>query len=74
MINYKGQWGYHPLLVSEDVAEFAYRPTLCRKTHRVVVVRKNLFVEKGEQVLFDDIRYFFHITNDESTSVDEIVF
>jgi len=73
-INYKGQWGYHPLLVSEDVAEFAYRPTLCRKTHRVVVVRKNLSVEKGERVLFDDIRYFFHITNDGSTSADEIVF
>ena len=61
-------------LVSEDVAEFAYRPTLCEKTHRVVVVRKNLSVEKGEQVLFDDIRYFFYITNDGSTPADEIVF
>ena len=28
------------------------------------MVRENLSVEKGEQVLFDDIRYFFYITND----------
>jgi len=35
----------------------------------VVVVRKNLSVEKGEQRLFEDIRYFFYITNDwEKTS------
>ncbi len=61
-------------LQSEDVAEFAYRPTACQKTYRVVVVRKNLSVERGEQVLFDDIRYFFYITNDTSTAADEIVF
>lgn len=61
-------------LASEQVAEFAYRPTRCEKTHRVVVVRKNLSVEKGEQVLFDDVRYFFYITNDGKTPADEVVF
>ena len=61
-------------LESEQVAEFAYRPTLCEKSYRVVVVRKNLSVEKGEQVLFDDVRYFFYITNDGETSADEVVF
>ncbi len=61
-------------LASEQVAEFAYRPTLCEQTYRVVVVRKNLSVEKGEQVLFDDIRYFFYITNDWTTPASEIVF
>ena len=61
-------------LVSEQVAEFAYRPTLCRQTYRVVVVRKNLSVEKGEQVLFDNIRYFFHLTNDRTTAASEVVF
>ena len=29
-----------------------------------MIVRKNLSVEKGEQVLFDDYRYFFYLTND----------
>ena len=61
-------------LSSEEVAEFDYSPTFCEKTYRLVVVRKNLSVEKGEQVLFDDIRYFFYITNDWDTSAREIVF
>ena len=61
-------------LVSEEVAEFSYRPTQCQKRYRVVVVRKNLSVEKGEQVLFDDVRYFFYITNDYGTRADQIVF
>ena len=61
-------------LCSEDVAEFAYRPTACKKTYRVVVIRKNLSVERGERRLFDDIRYFFYITNDSRKSAAEIVF
>lgn len=61
-------------LSSEDVAEFAYQPTHCKKTYRVVVVRKNLSVAKGEQLLFDDVRYFFYITNDAESPADEIVF
>jgi hypothetical protein len=57
-------------LRSEDVAEFAYRPTNCHRTYRIVVLRKNLSVEKGEKVLFADIRYFFYISNDQiSTAV-----
>ena len=46
-------------LTSEQVAEFDYRPGQCKKAYRMVVVRKNLSVEKGETVLFDDIRYFW---------------
>ncbi len=61
-------------LQSEQVASFDYRPTACRKTYRMVVVRKNLSVEKGDAVLFDEIRYFFYITNDVVTPADEIVF
>jgi len=66
--------GYENIrLVSEQVAEFDYRPTQCLNTYRMVVVRKNLSVEKGEEVLFDDIRYFFYITNNRSKSKREIV-
>ena len=61
-------------LVSEDVAEFDYPPTLCDKAYRLVVIRKNLSVEKGEQVLFDEIRYFFYITNDWKISKEQVVF
>jgi len=60
-------------LSSEDVAEFEYSPVKCKKTYRIVVLRKNLSVERGEKVLFDDIRYFFYITNDHKSSRAEIV-
>ena len=59
-------------LQGEDVGEFAYRPGACDRDYRVVVVRKNLSVAKGEQVLFDDIRYFFYITN-RTDPADQIV-
>jgi Transposase DDE domain group 1 len=61
-------------LRSEDVAEFNYRPTACQQTYRLVVLRKNLSVEKGERVLFDDVRYFFYITNDWVSEAEEVVF
>jgi hypothetical protein len=61
-------------LVSEEVAEFNYQPTACKKEYRMVVVRKNLSVEKGQRHLFDTVVYFFYITNDWVSEADEIVF
>ena len=61
-------------LQSEHVAEFDYCPTHCSKTYRMVVVRKNLTVEKGESRLFDDVRYFFYISNDRKMTMQQIVF
>jgi hypothetical protein len=61
-------------LESEQVAEFDYRPVHCSKTYRMVVVRKNLTIEKGESRLFDDVRYFFYITNDREMTREEVVF
>jgi hypothetical protein len=61
-------------LVKESVAEFAYRPTLCKKTYRVVVVRKALEVHRGQRKLFDDGRYFFYITNEPEQPAAAIVF
>ncbi|MCP4676578.1 MAG: IS1380 family transposase [Deltaproteobacteria bacterium] len=60
-------------LESEEVAEFDYRPTKCRTSYRVVALKKNLSVERGERRLFDDIRWFFYITNDRTKSAAEIV-
>jgi len=56
------------------VAEFDYRPVKCKKTYRVVVLRKNLTIEKGDLALFDDIRYFFYITNDGLMTPQEVVY
>ena len=60
-------------LQSEQTAEFEYTPVKCSKSYRVVVLKKNLSVERGETVLFDDIRYFFYITNDPNASRAAIV-
>jgi hypothetical protein len=60
-------------LTSEDVAELSYQPGACRRPYRVIVVRKNISVERGEWALFDDIRFFFYITNDLATPADELV-
>jgi hypothetical protein len=58
---------------SEEVFEFEYQPVKCRRSYRVVVLRKNLSIEKGEVALFDDVRYFFYITNDRNLSCSEVV-
>jgi Transposase DDE domain group 1 len=61
-------------LNSEEVAEFEYRPLACRKTYRMIVVRKNISKEKGDVRLLDEIRYFFYITNDRASERADVVF
>jgi Transposase DDE domain group 1 len=61
-------------LQSEEVAEMPYRPTACQQTYRLVVVRKNLSVDKGGIWLYDDYRYFYYLSNDWQKSQAEIVF
>ena len=51
------------VLVGEDIAEIGYQPAKCGRKHRLVILRKNLSVKKGEKALLDEIRYFFYITN-----------
>ena len=51
------------VLVGEDVAEIDYQPHKCSRKYRLVIVRKNISVQKGEHALLDEIRYFFYITN-----------
>ncbi len=56
--------GYeNKVLTGESVAEIDYQPNKCSRSYRLIIVRKNISVKKGEQVLFDDKRYFFYITN-----------
>jgi hypothetical protein len=50
-------------LVGESLAEIQYKPAKCGQEYRVVILRKNISVQKGERALFDKVRYFFYITN-----------
>jgi len=56
--------GYKNLkLRGESYAEFDYQPVKCDRSYRVIVLRKEIDVEQGQQRLFDEVRYFFYITN-----------
>jgi len=58
---------------TEEVVEFSYRPGNCKRDYRVVALRKNISVERGENVLFSEYRYFFYITNDRDMTADQII-
>lgn len=58
---------------SEDLTEFEYTPLKCKRSYRVIALRKNLSVERGEEALFDEIRFLFYITNDFTLSAEEVV-
>lgn len=58
---------------SEMVAAFEHRPTACSKPYRIVALRKNLTISRGEDALIDDMMFFFFITNDWKTPADELV-
>lgn len=61
-------------LQGEDYAEFEYMPTACKRPYRMIVLRKNISHEKGEARLFDEIRYFFYISNDRAIDAEDVVF
>jgi hypothetical protein len=78
-IRHKEAWvrakGYKNIVLkSEDIAEFDYQPQACTRPYRMVVLRKNLSIERGETVLMDDVRYFFYITNDRDMSARDVVY
>jgi hypothetical protein len=41
-------------LVGETVADLDYQPHKCGRRYRLVVVCKNISVQKGEMVLFEE--------------------
>jgi hypothetical protein len=57
----------------EDVAEFAYQPGKCARAYRVIALRKNISKTRGENVLVDEIRYFFYVTTRTDLTAAEVV-
>ncbi len=67
--------GFETIHVLEEmIAEFEYRPTVCDRSYRVIVLRKRLGIDKAQLRLFEEYRYFFYITNDRETPAEQIVF
>jgi len=51
------------VLVGEDIAEIDYQPVKCGRKYRLIILRKNISVQKGERALLDEIKYLFYISN-----------
>ena len=60
-------------LRAEHVAEVDYRPAKCRKSYRLIICRKSIDVEMGQEKLWREYRYFFFITDDRLTPADRLV-
>ena len=58
---------------AEQVASFSYQPTACAKPYRIIALRKNLTISRGEEALLDDMMFFYFITNDWKSSPSELV-
>ena len=56
-------------LKAESYAEFEYRPHACRKTYRMIFVRNEIDVTRGQQFLFNKERYFSYISNEAAEDV-----
>jgi hypothetical protein len=50
-------------LQCEHVAEIDYQPVKCEKAYRLIICRKTIDVEVGQDKLWEEYRYFFFITN-----------
>ena len=57
-------------LRSEDVSDFAHQPTKRSQVYQIVALRKNISREKGDLMLFDEIRYFFYVMNDSTLATE----
>ena len=67
--------GYQNFILQwEDVAEFDYQPVKCKHAYRMIALRKKIAVERGQERLFEEYRYFFYLTNDRESSAEDIVF
>jgi Transposase DDE domain group 1 len=60
-------------LLSEQVAEFNYRPGPCQQEYLIIVLRKQLVWERGGVAVDRETRYFFYITNRWTWSCAEVV-
>jgi hypothetical protein len=56
-----------------QIAEFSYRPGKCEKSYRVIVCKKKLDIKEGQQLLFEDVKYLFYITNIHDMPAEELV-
>ena len=66
--------GYtNKVLGAESITEMEYRPLKCGRSYRLIILRKNISVLKGEEHLIDEVKYFFYLTNRWEDSKERVV-
>jgi hypothetical protein len=66
--------GYKKLVLKrEDLAEFEHQPSAATKSYRIVALRKDILVERGQLTLGHEKRYFFYVTNDREMTREQVV-
>jgi hypothetical protein len=60
-------------LEAEHLAEFTHKPSKAKGTYRVIVLRKTILEEKGQQCIGQIHRYFFYVTNDWTMTPAQVV-
>ena len=60
-------------LVKEDIVEFSYRPSACKRSYRMIALRKTISAERGQRLLYPEIRYHFYFTNHRDLTAAEVV-
>lgn len=66
--------GYRSIRPKKDeVVDFDYTPGACARSYRVVALRRTLSIQKGQTELFEEVRFFFFITNVRTLSCHEVV-
>jgi len=66
--------GYKDIVLKQEwVAELRYQPARCKTEYRIVVVRKDLETRSGQELLFDETRFLFYITNADDLTATDVV-
>lgn len=60
-------------LSAEHIAQIEYQPARCKRPYRLIICRKTIDVGIHQQVLWQEYRYFFFITNDRAKAAAQLV-
>lgn len=61
------------VLESEELAEFEHQPTKAKQSYRMIVLKKNIVEQRGQQCMGNLVRYFFYVTNDRELTKEQVV-
>lgn len=65
---------FNQVLEFEELAEFEHKPSKAKNSYRMIVLKKHIREERGQQCLGTNVRYLFYVTNDREMTKEQVVF